>query len=151
MPDSNTVQCIRSKFEALRPQMTERLRRHRVAAEAVALGRGGITAVAAATGMSRTTSTQGIRELRAAEAPEGDTGLPPGRSRRRGGGRRPLTQTDPTLLADLDTLVEPSTRGDPQSPLRWTCTSTRKLVEALRRKGHRIGEWAVAALLKRQG
>jgi transposase len=151
MPDSDTVQLIRSKFEALRPQMTERLRRHWAAAEATALGRGGITAVAAATGMSRTTITRGIRELRAAEASGGDTDVPPGRSRRRGGGRRPLTQTDPTLLADLEALVEPSTRGDPQSPLRWTCTSTRKLAEALRRKGHRIGERAVAALLKRRG
>jgi transposase len=151
MPDSDTVQLIRSRFEALRPQMTERLRRHWAAAEATALGRGGITAVAAATGMSRTTITRGIRELRAAEASGGDTDVPPGRSRRRGGGRRPLTQTDPTLLADLEALVEPSTRGDPQSPLRWTCTSTRKLAEALRRKGHRIGERAVAALLKRRG
>src|SRR5262245_29742536 len=151
MADPNIVQGIRAKFEALRPQMTERLRRYWAAAEAAALGRGGITAVAAATGMSRTTITRGIRELGKPEVPGRDTDLPPGRSRRRGGGRRPLAQTDPTLLADLEALVEPSTRGDPQSPLRWTCTSTRKLAEALRRKGHRIGERAVAALLKRQG
>src|SRR3954452_12939309 len=111
MPDPDTVKSLRTKYEALRPQMTERLRRHWAAAEATALGRGGITAVAAATGMSRTTITRGIRELGPAEAPGRDAALPPGRSRRRGGGRRPLTQTDPTLLADLDALVEPSTRG----------------------------------------
>src|SRR5215217_4509527 len=99
MPAHDTVQAISTKFIALRPHMTERLRRHWAAAEATALGRGGITAVAAATGMSRTTITRGIRELRAAEASGGDTDVPPGRSRRRGGGRRPLTQTDPTLLA----------------------------------------------------
>jgi hypothetical protein len=151
MPDTETVQSIRTKFEALRPQMTERLRRHWAAAEATALGRGGITAVAAATGMSRTTITRGIRELGKPEGPGRDADLPPGRSRRPGGGRKPLTQTDPTLLADLEALVEPSTRGDPQSPLRWTCTSTRRLAEALRRKGHRVGERAVAALLKDQG
>jgi len=151
MPDTETVSSIRTKFEALRPQMAERLRRHWAAAEAVALGRGGITAVAAATGMSRTTITRGIRELRGAEAPGDASGLPPGRSRRRGGGRKSLTETDPTLLADLEALVEPSTRGDPQSPLRWTCTSTRKLAEALRRKGHHIGARAVAALLKQRG
>jgi hypothetical protein len=151
MPDTATVQSLRTKFEALRPQMTERLRRHWAATEATALGRGGITAVAAATGMSRTTITRGIRELGEPAVPGSDADLPPGRSRRPGGGRKPLTQTDPTLLADLDALVEPSTRGDPQSPLRWTSTSTRRLAEALRRKGHRIGERAVAALLKDQG
>src|ERR687897_362503 len=114
MPAHDTVPLIRTKFAALRPQMTERLRRHWAATEATALGRGGITVVAAATGMSRTTITRGIREL-----------------------GKPKTQTDPTLLADLETLVEPSTRGDPQSPLRRTCTSTRRLAEALRRQGHR--------------
>lgn len=151
MPDTDTVQSIRTKFEALRPQMTERLRRHRAATEATALGRGGITAVAAATGMSRTTITRGIRELGEPGVPGSDADLPPGRSRRRGGGRKPLTETDPTLLADLNARAEPSTRGDPQSPLRRTCTSTRRLAEGLRRKGHRIGERAVAALLKDRG
>jgi hypothetical protein len=151
MSDPDTVHCLRTKFEALRPLMTERLRRHWAATEAAALGRGGITAVAAATGLSRTTITQGLRELRGTESAAGDPPLPPGRSRRPGGGRKPLTQTDPTLLADLDALVEPTARGDPQSPLRWTCTSTRRLADRLRRQGHRIGERAVAALLKGQG
>lgn len=151
MPVHDTVPSIRSKFAALRPQMTERLRRHWAAAEAMALGRGGITAVAAATGMSRTTITRGISELREPGPAGGDEVLLPGRSRRPGGGGKPLTRTDPTLLADLDALVEPTTRGDPQSPLRWTCTSTRKLAEQLRAKGHRVGERTVAALLKGRG
>jgi Rhodopirellula transposase DDE domain len=151
MPAHDAVQSIRTKFAALRPQMTERLRRHWAAAEAMALGRGGITAGSGATGMSRTTITQGIRELRRPGPAGGEEALPPGRSRRPGGGGKPLTRTDPTRLADLDALVEPSTRGDPQSPLRWTCTSTRKLAERLQAQGHRVGAGTVAALLKRRG
>ena len=151
MPDTDTVQSIRTKFEALRPLMSERLRRHWAAAEAASLGRGGITAVATATGMSRTTITQGLRELAPTTPDPAVPALPPERSRRVGGGRRPLTQTDPTLLSDLNGLVDPSTRGDPQSPLRWTCKSTRRLAQDLRVKGHRVGERTVAALLKGQG
>jgi transposase len=151
MPNSDSVHRIRTKFEALRPLMGERLRRHWAAAEAASLGRGGITAVATATGMSRTTITQGLRELAPRTPDAAVPALPPGRSRRVGGGRRPLTQTDPTLLSDLNGLVDPTTRGDPQSPLRWTCKSTRRLAQHLREKGHRIGERAVAALLKGQG
>ena len=151
MADHGAVQSIRTKYAALRPQMTERLRRHWAAAEAMALGRGGITAVSLAIGMSRTTITQGIRELRGPGPAGGEQALPPGRSRRPGGGGKPLTRTDATLLADLDGLVEPSTRGDPQAPLRWTCTSTRKLAEQLRAQGHRIGARTVAALLKGRG
>src|SRR5262245_21320717 len=131
MPAHDSVQSIRSKYTVLRPLMTERLRRHCAAAEAMALGRGGISAVPLATGMSRTTFTRGIGELRGAGPAGGEEALPPGRSRRPGGGGKPLTRTDATLLADLDALVEPSTRSDPQSPLRWTCTSTRKLAEQL--------------------
>src|SRR6516165_1831825 len=109
MADHGAVQSIRTKYAALRPQMTERLRRHWAAAEAMALGRGGVTAVSVATGMSRTTITQGIRELRGPGPAGGEQALPPGRSRRPGGGGKPLTRTDATLLADLDGLVEPST------------------------------------------
>ena len=147
----DTVQSIRTKYAALRPQMTERLRRHWAAAEAMALGRGGITAVSVATGMSRTTITRGIRELRGPGPTGGEEAIPPGRSRRPGGGGKPLSRTDATLLADLDALVEPSTRGDPRSPLRWTCTSTRKLADQLRAQGHRVGARTVAALLKGRG
>src|SRR5262245_16323654 len=127
----DTVQSIRTEYTALRPLMTERHRRHWAAAAAMALRRGGSTARSLATGMSRTTIPRGIRDLRGAGPAGGEEALPPGRSRRPGGGGKPLTRTDATLLADLDALVEPGTRGDPQSPLRWTCTSTRKLAEQL--------------------
>ena len=96
-------------FEVLRPVLTARMRRLVAAAEAQALGRGGVTLVARATGVAGSTSGQGITELAAprAAAP---------RQRRPGGGRKPLTAHDPTLLGDLEALVEPRTRGDPQSP-----------------------------------
>src|SRR4051794_13112220 len=151
MPDTDTVQSIRTKFESLRPQMTERLRRHWAAAEAMALGRGGITAVSAATGMSRTTITRGIRELRAADPAGGEEAIPPGRSRRPGGGGKPLIRTASAPLAPLTPPVGPGPRGGPQPPLRWPCTSPRKLAEPLRSQGHRVGARAVAALRKGQG
>jgi transposase len=140
------LESLRSKYELLQPFMDERLRRLWAAAEAVALGRGGISQVAAATGISRQTIAAGLRELR-----EGSPvpAAPPAlrRVRRKGGGRKPLTEHDPTLLQDLDALVEPTSRGDPQSPLRWTCKSTAKLAAELQRQGHRIGPRKVAQLL----
>ena len=107
--------------------MDERTRRLWAACEAAALGRGGVTAVAEATGMSRTTIRAGIVELK---DPQGRREAEPAgrqRVRRAGGGRKRLSQRDRKLLKDLEALVEPSTRGDPQSPLRWTCKSTRHL------------------------
>jgi transposase len=137
---------LRSKYELLRPFMDERLRRLWAAAEATALGRGGITRVAAATGISRQTIRAGLRELRDGSPV---SAAPPSRRRirRPGGGRKPLTEHDPTLLHDLDALVEPTSRGDPQSPLRWTCKSTVQLAAQLQRQGHRIGPRKVAHLL----
>jgi transposase len=128
--------------------MDERMRRQWAAAEARELGRGGVTLVAHATGLSRTTITAGLRELaqparkRAAQA---------GRIRRPGGGRRPLAQTDTGLRAALEALIEPTTRGDPQSPLRWTCKSLRRLAEELTRQEHPISPNSVAALLHEAG
>ncbi len=141
MHDVNT---LKQKFEALKPFMDERMRRLWAAAEAKALGRGGIAAVAAATGMSRTTIAVGLgeRQLPTAQAP-----TPTRRSRRVGGGRKRLTYYDRTLLQELEALVEPVTRGDPQSPLRWTCKSTRKLAAELTARGHPISERKVADLL----
>ena len=128
--------------------MDERMRRQWAAAEARELGWGGVTLVARATGMSRTTITAGLRELaqparkRAAQA---------GRIRRPGGGRRPLAQTDSGLRAALEALIEPTTRGDPESPLRWTCKSLRRLAEELTRQEHPISPNSVAALLHEAG
>lgn len=143
------VDLIRQKFEALEPLMNERMRRWWAAAEAAALGSGGITAVAAATGISRLTITAGMAEQQRQAAGEADA--PTRGMRRPGGGRKPVTQTNPTLLRDLESLVDPVTRGDPQSPLRWTCKSTRKLAAARHALGHQVGDRTVARLLQDLG
>jgi hypothetical protein len=126
--------------------MNERMRRHWAACEAMTLPRGGVSLVAEATGLSRTTIWAGLREIRYPEEGPAD-GLPRERSRRAGAGRPSLEQGDSTLTQDLEALVEATTRGDPQSPLRWTCKSTRNLAEELKRQGHRVGYRTVAALL----
>src|ERR1700745_126060 len=113
---STTVEVIRAKFEALKPGMDERPRRLWAATEARAIGRGGITRVSQATGISQVTIRAGLSQLERPPESEATTG----RGRRPGGGRKPLPHHDPGLLAALESLVEPLTRGDPQSPLRWT-------------------------------
>jgi hypothetical protein len=139
---------IREKFVALAPVMDERTRRRWAATEANALGHSGQTLVARATGMSRSTLHLGLRELERDVAPA----LAPGqRVRRRGAGRKALTERDPTLVAALETLVEPTSRGDPQSPLRWTCLSVRQLAAELRRQGHTVERQTVAHLLAALG
>jgi len=140
------LEAVRRKFELLRPLMNERMRRHWAACEAQSLPRGGITLVAQATGLSRTTIWAGLRELRHSEALPADD-LPAERSRHAGAGRPFLEEVDPTLVKDLEALVEATTRGDPQSPLRWTCKSTRNLAQELNRQGHRVSYRTVAALL----
>jgi hypothetical protein len=137
---------LREKYERLGPLLNERQRRLWAATEALALGRGGIARVAQATGLSRPTVRAGIRELQRQQA-QPDQALEPDRVRRPGGGRRPLTATDPTLLPDLERLIDPLTRGDPRSPLRWTCKSTAKLAAALQARGHAVGARKVAQLL----
>ena len=139
---------IREKFVALAPVMDERTRRLWAATEANALGHSGQTLVARATGMSRSTLHLGLRELEQDAAPA----LAPGqRVRRRGAGRKALMERDPTLVAALETLVEPTSRGDPQSPLRWTCMSVRQLATELRRQGHTVERQTVAHLLAALG
>lgn len=133
--------AIRLRFEALAPVLDERGRRRLAAAEAAAAGRGGVSAVTRVTGIARSTIGRGLAELRAGESPAGD------RVRRAGGGRKPLSETDPTLVDDLRSLVEPETRGDPQSPLLWTCKSLRKLSQSLRDMGHKVGRTLVGELL----
>ena len=148
MQDSQTIRRIRRKYRALRVEMDERGRRQWAAVEARELGWGGITTVARATSLSRTTISAGLRELdlparqRAAEAV---------RVRRPGGGRRPLTETDRGLMAALEALIEPATRGDPESPLLWTCKSTRRLADELTRGHHPVSVNTVAALLRQAG
>jgi len=132
---------IRRRFRLLNPALSERTRRLWAACEAKGRGRGGITAVARATGVSRRAIAVGLRELKDRRA------LASVRTRRPGGGRKRLTQTDPQLLDRLDCLVEPVSRGDPMSPLRWTCHSVRNLAGHLTRRGHRVSYRTVASLL----
>jgi hypothetical protein len=147
MPDSIVVESLRRKFDLLLPLMNERMRRIWAAAEAIEIGWGGVFTVISATGLSHNTIDQGIRELKEGVSPD-VLEIPFGRVRRVGGGRKPITQHDTSLLRDLESLVDPSTRGDPQSALRWTCKSIRKLAEELKQEGHRIGYRTVATLLR---
>ncbi len=150
MSKARTLEAVRTKYQLLQPLMTERLRRQWAACEAESLGRGGMTLVAEATGLSRTTIWSGRNELRRrADQPRDD--LTPERVRAPGGGRHLIEQDDSTLLAALLGLVESSTRGDPHSPLCWTSKSTRRLAEELRGQGHAVSHQTVAALLSDQG
>lgn len=135
----------RSKFAALGSELTERSRRLWAATEARALGHGGIGFVEAATGISRSTIQRGLRELEAGEA------VPPGRTRRPGGGRKRAFAKDPWLGADLDALVEPTASGDPMSFLRWTSKSVRNLAQELQAMGHDVSHRLVANLLHEAG
>jgi transposase len=140
------TQDIGAKYATLQPLLDERARRLWAAVEARAIGRGGIIRVAEATGLSRGTIRAGLRELDA-PAPAGERRPPTGRLRRPGGGRKPLVDHDPDLLRDLEALVDPVTRGDPMSPLRWTCKSAARLAEGLRSRGHAVSERTVNRLL----
>jgi hypothetical protein len=146
--DAEAEQSIQEKYQLLSAVFNERERRLWAAVEAGQLGRGGISTVARATGLSRTTIHQGLSEL--AEGRSGD-GLKRDRVRTLGGGRKAVTEKDPQLLASLERLVEPTTRGDPESALRWTCKSTRQLAEALERAGHAVGRQKVSELLAALG
>jgi hypothetical protein len=138
-------EILRTKYTTLAPVLTERSRRLWAATEARALGRGGIERVREATGLARSTIERGIRELKSGET------LSPERTRRPGGGRKRATDKDVTLSADLDALVEPTASGDPDSPLRWTSKSVRRLAEELRAQGHEVSHTLVAELLDASG
>ena len=139
------VTLCRAKYKALAPALTERARRIWAATEARATGRGGITVVARATGIAHSTIRRGLKEL--VLPPE----VAPQRSRRPGGGRKRTLAKDPTLLTDLQGLVEPTASGHPQSPLRWTSKSVRHLAEALHAMGHAVSRQLVAELLAAAG
>jgi transposase len=136
---------VRQRFTVLEPVLDEKARRLLVAAESKAWGVGGISAVSKTTGVSRQVIRQGLREL------EQSPTHPAGRIRRPGGGRKKIKQKDPTLVADLEKLVDPTTRGDPEPCLRWTCKSVRKLAEELARMGHEVSYPIVAELLHEMG
>jgi hypothetical protein len=136
---------IQKRYEIVSPYLSEQTKRAWAAAEALALGRGGNALVSEATGISRTTLIKAKQEVLSQAA------LPPRRQRRPGGGRKRLVETDAALLAALDALIDPSTRGDPESPLRWTCKSTYHLAEALTAQGHPISQRTVYRLLDQLG
>src|SRR3989475_4272748 len=137
-----TSETIAAQFLMLRPLLDEHARRMWAAVEARAMGRGGLSRVAEATGLSRVTIRAGVQELARADPASGPQ-APPERLRRRGGGRKPLSLHDPHLLHALETLAEPVTRGDPMSLLRWTCKRAAKLAAALQAQGHRVSERTV--------
>jgi len=134
-------EIITRKFRALKAELNERQRRLWAASEALCLERGGVTMVANATGMSRTTITRGINELREEKT------LAKNQVRREGAGRKKATEKQPNLLPTLDALVEPTAKGDPMSPLRWTTKSTPRLCDTLREQGFDISPRQVCRLL----
>jgi Rhodopirellula transposase DDE domain len=151
MPGLQQIATIRQKYEAIGPLLHERARRRWAACEAVALGRGGISIVASATGLSRPMIRRGIAELSNPADQESATDESGAPIRRPGGGRHRLTASDPALLHALEALVDPTSRGDPMSPLRWTCKSTRHLAEALGGRGHVVSHQTVGRLLAALG
>ena len=132
---------LRIRYEALRSSLNERGRRLAAAAEAKAAGYGGVAAAARATKVSRSTIGRGLKDLR-------DPGSLTGEVRRKGGGRPRLGTKDPTLLDDLERLLEPATMGDPERPLRWVSKSHDKLATALRQMGHKVSSSAIPKLLE---
>ena len=146
---TSAIRQIKGRYRALAPVMDERMRRQWAASEAHTYGWGGLSAVSDATGMSRNTIRRGMAEL------EVRKGKPKAaietRLRKKGGGRKSLTEIDPGLLEALELLVEPMSRGDPMSALRWTCKSTARLAQELTQQAHPIGPWTVGALLRADG
>ena len=136
---------IAARYKALKPVLDERSRRLVVAAESQVMGRGGISAVSKATGVSRPVIRLGVAELK------DPSGLLPGRVRRAGGGRKKAVDKDSSLRTDLEGLLESTTRGDPQAPLRWTCKSVRQLTAELKRMKHKVSHQVVADLLHQLG
>jgi transposase len=142
--DAQLGESVARRYAVLRPHLDERQRRLVLAAEAAELGRGGITAVAAATGVHPDTVARGVRELEGGDQPSGRVRAP-------GGGRKLATEHDPGLAPALTALVDPETRGDPTSPLVWTTKSTRNLAEALAETGHPVSDRTVARMLRGLG
>jgi len=145
MHEAHIIDGLELKFNALAGDLDERGRRRWAATEAMALGYGGITAVSLATGLSDRTIRSGIRELQC------DAPLSSSRQRRVGGGRKPLEDSQQNLVAAIDRIVEPTERGDPQSPLRWTCKSLTNLQQELRSEGFTVGRTKISKVLRSLG
>jgi hypothetical protein len=143
---TSQIDILREKFAALKPFLNERSIRMWCATEAKAIGAGGKAMIHKATGVSWPTITKGLRELEMSQASK----CTPTRVRSKGGGRKKITDKDKTLLNDLDQLIDPSTRGDPETPLRWSSKSTTKLAEELHKTGHKITQRTVHRLLTAQ-
>ena len=143
----DAAEVIKGKFRALAGHLDEATLRRWAAVEARTLGRGGVSTVAKAIGISRTTIYAGLKELDTSAPLSESKGRGARRIRAKGGGRKKLTEKDSTLLNDLDALVEPTARGDPQSPLRWTCKSTPRLAKELTQQGHAVSQRSVCDLL----
>jgi hypothetical protein len=142
---TEVLEAAGRRIEVLWPQLSERQRRVLLGAEARELGWGGVAAVAKVAGVARSTVSLGVAELDHPEV------VAPGRSRRAGGGRKSADSADVGLAVALDALVDPVTRGDPMSPLRWTAKSTRTLADTLSAGGHPVSNVTVARLLRAQG
>src|SRR5436853_594806 len=136
---------IKQRYERVAGELNERTRRLLAASEALAIGWGGVSVISRATGLSRQVISQGIKEL------QQGTQVGEGRIRRVGGGRKSTVSKDPRLGEDLERLVEPVTRGDPESPLRWTSKSVRKLAKELQHRGHQVSHELVSELLHELG
>src|SRR5438876_7446879 len=149
MQDASAIELIKTKYHSLVPLMDERMRRQWAASEATAYGWGGIQAIAQATGLSPTTIRKGQSEL-AERAAEPEIAITT-RLRRPGAGRIRKTEEHPELIEALDKLVDPVTRGDPESPLRWTCKSTAALARELTTRKRKVSENTVRRLLKSAG
>jgi hypothetical protein len=148
MQDAKVEARIRHKYRMVAIELDERRRRQWAAAEARDVGWGGISLVARATGLSRPTILAGLKELGLSSKRRALAAV---RVRSPGGGRRKLTESDPGLLEALERLIDPATRGDPMSPLRWTCKSTAKLAEELTRLHHPVSDRTVAMMLTQSG
>src|SRR6266545_3642809 len=151
MITAENVRCLEEKWAVMARELDERARRLWAASEARSLGYGGVSAVARTTGLAIETIRTGIKDLDKPpeQAEKGLWGRR--RIRSKGAGRKPLTQKDPALLEALGSLVESTTRGDPMSPLRWTCKGTRNLAAELDRQGHTVSDRTVASLLEELG
>ena len=139
------ISQVKQRHQVMCAHLSEREKRIWAASEAITIGRGGDTIVSEATGISRVTISRGKTEVK------GESVVSPGRIRKAGGGRKRLTKKHPNIVKDLDIMIDPLTRGDPENPLRWTCKSTYKLAEALQAKGHQVSQKAVYSLLLEMG